>query len=67
MNKNLLLSAMAKAGITSSELSARIGVNQSTLYRKIKGFSDFNRNELQIIKSVLSLTVNEFEKIFFEQ
>lgn len=56
-----------KNNISLDTLAARIGVNTSTLYRKIKGESEFNRNELQIIKDTLSLNDERFIAIFFNE
>lgn len=53
--------------ISLSELAAKIGVDYSTLYRKLKGESEFSRNELQIIRSVLYLTNERFIEIFFSE
>lgn len=53
--------------ISLDALAARIGVNSTTLYRKIKGESEFNRNELQIIKDTLALDDERFIDIFFTE
>lgn len=56
---------LISAGLSVKEIAKAIGINEVTLYRKIKGTSDFSRNEMSIIKSVLKLNSDDFESIFF--
>ena len=56
---------LISAGLSVKEIAKAIGINEATLYRKINGKSDFSRNEMSIIKSVLSLNQDDFESIFF--
>lgn len=51
--------------LTLKEIATAIGISETTLYRKIKGVTDFSRNEMSIIKSTLKLNITEFEQIFF--
>lgn len=50
--------------LTLKEIATAIGISETTLYRKIKGVTDFSRNEMSIIKSTLKLNITEFEQIF---
>ncbi len=56
---------LISAGVTVKDIAQVIGINETTLYRKIKGITDFSRNEMSIIKTFLNLNSDEFEKIFF--
>lgn len=62
---NLLYSHIKKKGYTLEEFAQEIGMNPATLYRKTRGESDFTRMEMQKIKEVLELSVEEFNAIFF--
>lgn len=63
-NFNALL---AKNGKKKSEIASLLGVNVSTLYRKMSGVSDFNRQEIQLIKLAFSLSDEELNSIFFAE
>lgn len=56
---------LISAGFTVKDIAKVVGINETTLYRKIKGITDFSRNEMSIIKTFLKLNSDEFEKIFF--
>lgn len=56
---------MISAGLSIKDIANAVGVNEATLYRKIKGITDFSRNEMVVIRSVLRMNTDEFEKIFF--
>lgn len=62
---NLLKAAMVKNGITSKQLAEMMGVNVSTLYRKISRDGDFTRQEVNTIIDSLGLTAEEYKEIFF--
>ena len=62
---NKLLAKMVEKGISKNEIASALGVDCATLYRKISGASDFKRQEIEIIRSRLQLTVDEAEAIFF--
>ncbi len=61
MDKNLLRSAIARAGMTQGQLAAAIGVSPNTLSAKIFGYSFFDTNEIDKICKVL-LIQDEKEK-----
>lgn len=62
---NKLLAKMIEKGISKTEMASALGVDAATLYRKLNGASDFKRQEIEIIRNRLKLTVNEAEAIFF--
>ncbi len=48
------------------EISSKLGVNKSTIYRKLQQNGDtFTLKEVNIIAQTLNLTINEMIKIFF--
>lgn len=62
---NLFNAKLAACEVSKAEIAATIGCNESTLYRKINGQSDFTRNEIQMMRQKLNLTAEEMESIFF--
>ena len=50
--------------MTLSEFSEAIGINNATLWRKMKSGS-FSRDEISKIETVLHLTSDELLRIFF--
>ena len=51
--------------LTLSDVANQLGVSDATLYRKIKGESDFSRSEIQMLKSILEMTTEESISVFF--
>ena len=64
-NARKLRGIMVEKGYTAEQMSKILGRNQSTMYRKMAGISEFTRYEIQLIASALSLTAKEIEEIFF--
>lgn len=54
-------------GFTLEEFAGKIGINYTTLYRKLNGTSDFTRNEIMLIGKELSLPKTKIYEIFFTQ
>ena len=54
-------------GFTLEEFAGKIGINYTTLYRKLNGTSDFTRNEIMLIGKELSLSKTKIYEIFFTQ
>ncbi len=65
MNKRLLKAKMVEHGYNDEQLSACIGINPATFYRKKNGESDFLRREIQAIRNALHLSPNDIDAIFF--
>lgn len=61
----LFLGAVKRNGFTLAEVAKKLGINETTLYRKSTGVSDFTRAELQELRVVLGLTADEANAIFF--
>lgn len=51
------------AGVTARELSAKLGINESTLYRKIKQDGSFTRDEINEMIKILG--ISDPKDIFF--
>lgn len=64
-NKVKFRMSVIGAGLTLETLSKEIGINPSTLHRKMSGDSDFTRKEIQEISRILKLDVNAVNEIFF--
>nr|DAX04974.1 MAG TPA: helix-turn-helix domain protein [Caudoviricetes sp.] len=52
-------------GKTLSDVANHIGINITTLSRKMNGESDFYRHEVQAIANYLNLTKDDVNSIFF--
>lgn len=64
-NEKKFKAKLVECGLSVTDVAKALGINEATLYRKIKGTSDFSRNELTMIKSTLGMTISEFEEVFF--
>lgn len=62
---NLFKAKLAELGLSVKDVAMAVGCNEATMYRKMKGESDFTRNEIQLLKQTMQLTSGEVEKIFF--
>lgn len=67
VNKRLLVSKLKDKNLTLEWLAGEIGVNPSTLHRKLNGESDFARPEIIVVKLRLNLSVEEVNSIFFNE
>lgn len=67
MNKNLLISVLAKYGDTQSDLAAVLGLSLSRTNAKINetGGAQFTQGEICMIKYHYRLTAEEVDFIFF--
>lgn len=63
----LLKGKMVSKKINAEYLADKIGINIATFYRKLNGESEFNRQEMNIIKNILNLNKTEMDSIFFAQ
>lgn len=64
INRNEFKASYDRLGLNQNDVASRIGVNPTTLQRKLNGTSDFNRNEIQLLKSGLKLSVDQVVNIF---
>ena len=66
-NRNKFRAKVVGEGLTLEEVAKKLGINPSTLDRKMSGISDFSRNEIQILRKVLRMTAAECDDIFFAE
>lgn len=64
-DKNRFRAQMALAGITSKELAQKLGIDESTLYRKINNSGSFTRDEINKMIQILHIT--DPQRIFFAE
>ena len=65
MNKTELEVVMLRRGIKNAKLAEILGINKTTLYRKL-ATGKFGREEIKTIREALSLTDAETIRIFFD-
>lgn len=58
---------MNRKKFSMSAVADQLGMNEVTLYRKIKGKSDFSRAEIQALKSILGMSNAECISVFFAE
>ena len=56
---------VARAQQTKATVSAHLGIDPATLYRKSTGASEFTRDEIQKLKEFLNLSAEEAMRVFF--
>lgn len=66
MNVLKLKGKMVEKGFNVEALAAEIGVDRSTLYRKMDAGEKFTVGDVQKIKTALDLTTAEASDIFFD-
>lgn len=64
-DRKRLQSQMVLKGITGKELASRIGISETTLYRKMSDDGDFSRTEIKKMMTVLD--INDPVPIFFTE
>lgn len=62
-NKKMFRAQMVLKGITAKELSEKLGINESTLYRKINADGSFTREEIN--QMIVILGISDPKAIFF--
>lgn len=65
MNKTELEVVMLRKGIKTAKLAEILGINRTTLYRKLTT-GKFERSEIMKIREVLDLTDEDTIRIFFD-
>lgn len=66
MNIPKLKSKLVERGINVETLAGKLGIDRSTLYRKLDASEKFTIGEAQKIKTELELTTEEATSIFFD-
>lgn len=62
---NAFKAAVMRKGLTMAILAKKIGVTEATLSYKANNLRQFKTAEVQAIKRILGLTVEERDAIFF--
>ena len=63
--ENEFRAQVVRAGKTNKELASYLGIDESTLYRKIKAGGNFTREEIN--KMIIFLNIEKPADIFFAQ
>ena len=63
--KNEFMAALALRETTVGDVAKSIGIDPTTLYRKINGKSDFMRKDIIALRDVLKLNDESTLRIFF--
>lgn len=66
-NDDLLVEVVTNRGKTMAAVAEAIGIDESTLYRKRKGISEFTAKDIKGIRKFLDLNVSEMDCIFFAE
>lgn len=66
MNVGKLKGKIVEKGMRVDELAAMIGIDRSTMYRKLATKAPFSVGEARAIKDALELTNEEASSIFFD-
>lgn len=67
VNTKKLQGKMKENGFTLKSLADRIGLTPTGLFNKVHNLSEFNVSEVQRMASILALTSEERDAIFFAQ
>ena len=66
-DKNLLYYFVKRAGFKNKDIAKAIGITQSGYTLKISNKSDFRQSEIKTISDLLSLTIEERDRVFFAE
>ena len=64
-DKNKFKGIVILKGYNLASVATWLGINLTTLYRKIARNGDFSRKEITLISEKLALTQDEINEIFF--
>lgn len=63
----MLKDAIIESGVTITWLSCKMGLSREGLYKKINGETEFKGSEIAALTTLLHLTTEKRETIFFSQ
>ncbi len=66
-NKDRFRDRIEALGLSIGEVANLLGINEATVYRKMNGTTEFTRLEIQVLRGILELSVDDAEAIFFAQ
>ncbi len=67
MNPNKLRATVIAKGYSMKSFAEKIRIKRSAFYRKLNGTSEFDRAEMERIITVLELTAEQVNDIFFNE
>lgn len=67
MDKNKFIYYASRADLSLKSMARQMGINVSTLWRKLNGRSDFTRSEIETYKKITHTTNEELLEVFFSQ
>lgn len=65
LNSLKLKAALVESGVSVNDAAAKMGLNPTTVYRKIAGRSEFTAAEMIELKKILHIDFCSFCNIFF--
>ena len=65
MDTNMLKSILVRHGDSVATLAEKMGLSQTSLYRRINGETDFDYKEIKVIKDIYDLSPEDIDAIFF--
>ncbi len=67
MDCNKLKGKIIEKGYSMKSFSSAVGISAVSLYRKMKGIREFDRDEIEKIVELLSLENEQIVEIFFNK
>lgn len=64
-DRNKFRGKVVSEGLTIADVAGQLNINPTTLHRKISGESEFTRKEIQQLRSILNMSAEEIDAIFF--
>ncbi len=61
----MLKSILVRHGDSVATLAEKMGLSQTSLYRRINGETDFDYKEIKVIKDIYDLSPEDIDAIFF--
>lgn len=67
MNIKMLKNKIATSGMTMVSIAAKTGILRETLYNRLNENGEFKASEIAALASVLRLSRDEVDEIFFDK
>lgn len=64
-NYSKLIGKIAEKGYTLDQFASLIGISRTSLYKKLKGESNFTQDEIYKIVDLLCISMDEIPSYFF--
>lgn len=66
-NSDMLGDEISKSGMEIAFIAAKLGISKNEFHKKMNNETEFNASEIIILQSVLKLSNNIRDEIFFAQ